>query len=462
MSRPAPLTRRRFLGGVLGGFAVGVACGERTPSVERSGRPSFLVLVTDDQRADTLGCMGNPVIQTPSIDALAANGVIFDRAFVTTSSCPSSRASILTGQYTRRHGVSDFATPLPVAALDQSYPLLLRAHGYRTGFLGKWGLGGPLPWSAFDEWGGFAAQGAYFEGKGPGRRHLTGELASQAVDFLETGDERPFCLSISFKAPHGPWFFDPSLKDLYRDAPVPVGPTANLEAARGLHPFLRKSMVGHRGVRWLSDAEWLRDRLRDYYRMITGVDLAVARVLEALDRLGLCDEVVVIYTSDNGLMVGEHGFVGKTLMHEESIRVPLIVRAPGLPASAQGRRLKEMALNIDLAPTILDLAGIAAPTQMQGRSLLPLLEGDPVAWRDDWFYEFELSVGRGKYFPTLEGVRTERWKYVRYLDPEIEDEALYDLVRDPLETEDLADRPEHRERLDALRRRWQEYRDTVA
>jgi arylsulfatase A-like enzyme len=405
--------------------------------------------------------MGNPVIRTPAIDALAADGVIFDRTFVTTSACPSSRASIFTGQYMRRHGITDFETPLSVAALDQTYPLRLRAHGYRTGFVGKWGLGGPLPWSAFDEFGGFPGQGRFFENDDPESPHLTSVLASQAIEFLEANDDRPFCLSLSFKAPHGPWFFDPRLKDLYRDTQIPTVPTARLEAAKNLDPFMSGSMVGNRGERWLGDPEKLQDLLRSYYRMVSGVDLAVGRLTEALERLGLSDEVIVIYSSDNGLMVGEHGFVGKTLMNEESIRVPLIVRDPRLPEAARGRRVQEMALNIDLAPTILDLAGIAAPARMQGRSLAPLLRGDPVVWRDDWFYEFQLRVGQGQYFPTLEGVRTDRWKYVRFLDPEIEGEALYDLDSDPLETENLAERPEHREQLETLRRRWQQYREAA-
>ena len=440
---------------------LGVGCDGPSPPGAADGRPSFLVLVTDDQRADTLGCMGNPVIRTPSIDALAADGVIFDQAFVTTSSCPSSRASIFTGQYMSRHGIDSFDTPLSVAALEHTYPLVLRAAGYRTGFLGKWGLGGPMPWPAFDHFGGFPGQGTYFDEADPERRHLTAVMADQAIDFFEQDDGRPFCLQISFKAPHGPWYFDPALADLYEGQEMPLGETATAEAVRRMDEFLRKSMVGNRGEKWLGDPVHLQERVREYYRMISGVDAAVGRMAEALERLGIADRVVVLYTSDNGLLVGEHGFVGKALMQEESIRVPLIVRDGRLPPELRGRRVQEMALNIDLAPTLLDMAGVAAPPEMQGRSLARLVRGDEVAWREDWFYEFRVRTGYG-YFPTLEGVRTRDWKYVRYLDPELDSEVLYDLRSDPRETVDRARDADVAEVLEDMRRRWEAYRAEVA
>jgi arylsulfatase A-like enzyme len=453
------LTRRRFLQALLAGPALGLSCADEISN----DRPSFLVLLTDDQRSDTLGCMGNAVIQTPHIDGLAAGGVVFENAFVTNSSCPSSRASILSGQYTRRHGVHDFHTPLSTSSLAQTYPLVLREHGYRTGFVGKWGLGGKLPWTAFDRFEGFPGQGTYFEEGDEEQRHLTSRLADSAIEFLREDDGRPFCLSISFKAPHGPWNPDPALMQLYRDVEVPRSPTATLEAVGELSDYLRRSMVGNRGRKWLSDPVALQQFLRQYYRLITGVDVAVGRIVEAIERLGLSDRVVILFSSDNGLMVGEHGLVGKVVMHEESIRVPMVVYDPRAPGG--GRRIQDIALNIDLAPTILELAGIEKPSRMQGRSLLPLMRGGDPDWRDDFFYEAKLAVGQrdrragaGAYFPSVEGVRSRDWKYMRYLDAEGEGEQLYDLRSDPLETENVVGREEHRDVLEALRQRWTEYR----
>jgi arylsulfatase A-like enzyme len=226
-------------------------------------------------------------------------------------------------------------------------------------------------------------------------------------------------------------------------------------------PFLRESLVGERGLEWISDPDGLRVKLKLYYALVTEVDVAVGRVADALERLGLAADTVVVLTSDNGLMVGEHGLVGKWMMYEESIRVPLVIRDPRQPAAARGRRIDEMALNIDLAPTLLDLAGLGPAPRMQGRSLAPLLRGESVPWRDDWFYEHELEEP-GAYLPTVEGVRSRGWKYVRYLDPRSNREELYDLRADPHELRNVIDRPEHREAAERLRERWRLYRESAA
>jgi arylsulfatase A-like enzyme len=453
------LTRRGFLGALAAGGAWALGCA----GAGSRRRPNLVVLVTDDQRADTLGCMGNAVVRTPHVDALAADGTVFEHTFVTTSVCPSSRASILTGQYTRRHHIRDFATPLTPAELVDSYPLRLRAEGYRTGFFGKWGVGAPLPRDAFDVFVGFTGQGAYEQQVGGRTRHLTDLLADDAIAFLETQPrDRPFCISISFKAPHGPWNeLQPGTAELYRGVSIPLPETATAEAAAATPAFLRASLVGERGAAWIGDREGLRIKLALYYALISGVDLAVGRLVDALERLGLGDDTVILYTSDNGLLLGEHGLVGKWVMYEESIRVPLVIRDPRLPASLRGSRVGAMALNIDVAPTLLELAGLSPSPRMQGRSLAPLLRGEPVAWRDDWFYEHDIHP-QGGYLPTVEGVRTNDWKYVRYLDPRSDRECLYDLRADPHELRDAIERPDAREVAERLRGRWREYRESVA
>jgi arylsulfatase A-like enzyme len=448
------LTRRELLGAGLAG-ALGLAC-ERLRG-DASRRPNLLLLVTDDQRADSLGFAGNPVVQTPRLDAWAADSTVFENAFVTTSVCAPSRASMLTGQWARRHGIADFHTSLALDRLARTPPVLLRGAGYRTGFLGKWGIGRALPRGAFDVFEGFRDRTDYWEQPGGRRVHLTQLLAEGAVDFLtrQRGDA-PFFLQVSFKAPHGPWDqHPPDLVELYRDREIPLAPTATPEAAAALPDFLKRSLGGPFGAAWVADPEALRGHIRNYYRLVTGVDRAFGEIQDALSRLGLSQHTVVMYTSDNGFLFGEHGLSGKWLMFEESIRVPLVVHDPRLPAGERRRRVQEMALNVDLAPTLLDLAGLPPVEDMQGASLAPLLRGEATAWRDDWFYEQHLPVGE-RYLPWLEGIRTRDWKYAHYLDADSRSESLFDLRSDPLEQRDLAASPEHRPQLDALRRRWAE------
>jgi arylsulfatase A-like enzyme len=454
------LTRRDFLA-VLSGGVLGLACDRR--SSPRAGAPHLLVIVTDDQRADSLGCMGNAVVRTPNIDALAADGALFESAFVTTSICPTSRASILSGQWMKRHGIGDFSTPLSATALSATYPFLLsRVARYRTGFVGKWGIGGRQPTELFDEFRGFSGQGSYFESVGDRRVHSTELLTDQAIAFLERHDEdRPFCLSVSFKAPHGPFSeYDPRFRDLYRGTEIPLPPSATPEAARSLPDFLRDP----KGIALVRDRDALSERIRGYYRLLTGLDAALARLLDALARLGFAEETVVVFTSDNGMLMGEHGRIGKWLMYEESIRVPLVIRDPRLSAEQRRRHIREMALNVDIAPTLLELAGIPVPDAVQGRSLVPLLRGEAVTWREDWFYEHHhLRPEGGLPIPAMEGVRSRDWKYVRYLDaPSDEGASLFDLRADRYELRDLAALPEHAERVELFEVRRRELAAAVA
>lgn len=449
----AGLTRRDLLGAGLAG-ALGLACEGLGGDAGRP-RPNLLLLVTDDQRADSLGFAGNPVVRTPRLDAWAADAAVFENAFVTTSVCAPSRASQLTGQWVRRHGIGDFRSALSLAALGQTAPVLLRGAGYRTGFVGKWGLGGGLPRGVFDVFEAFAGQGDYWrtpEGRGA---HLTQRLADTAVAFLEAQDTAtPFFLQVSFKAPHGPWeHFPREAAELYRGVEPPLPSTATPQAADALPGFLKRSLGAEAGRAWVAHPETLRENIRNYYRLVSGVDRAFGSLEDALTRLGLSENTAVVYTSDNGLLLGEHGLAGKWLMFEESIRVPLVVRDPRLPVRQRARRVPEMALNVDLAPTLLDLAGLRPAASMQGASLAPLLRGEASGWREDWFYEQRLPLGEEGYLPEIEGVRTRDWKYVRYLGPESSTESLYDLRSDPHEEHDLAAAPRHQARLEALRRR---------
>jgi arylsulfatase A-like enzyme len=440
------LTRRRFLQGVVAGSALAASC---NGSARRGGLPNLLVLVSDDQRADSTGFGGGPAA-TPNLDALASQAAVFDQAFVTTSVCACSRASLLTGQYVRQHGIRHFGAPLSASALARSYPGVLRSAGYHTGFVGKWGLGGALPTDAFDFFEGFARQGRYFHEVDGQRRHLTRMLADAAISFVEDAPPgRPFCLSVSFKAPHGPWEeHAPEFAERFRELAIELPRSASLDAAERLPAFLQRSLGAEAGRAWVAEPELLRENIRNYHRLVAGIDAAVGRLRGALERRGLSDDTVILYTSDNGLLMGEHGLIGKWLMFEESIRVPMLLHLPG----ERARRIARPVLNVDVAPTLLDLAGIDAGGAMQGRSIAPLARGERVHdWRDDWYYEHDLDPGAAGYLPKVEGIRSERWKYIRY--PDANAESLFDLENDPLELQDLASSEQHGPELEQLRAR---------
>ncbi len=426
-------------------------------------RPNIIFLLTDDQRFDTLGAMGNPIIQTPNLDRLAAGGVLFRNSFATTSICATSRASYLTGQYARRHGVHDFRTTLSPEAMANTYPMLLRANGYRTAFVGKWGVGGKLPKEDFDYWDGFAGQGRYFYPDD--LVHMTQKMEDGAVQFLKTAKaDEPFCLAVSFKAAHcqdgDPHPFQPDHRydDLYSDVTIPTVPKTEPAVFEKLPEWLQAS---EGRVRWeirFATPEMYQDSVKDYYRLITGVDRVVGTIVEQLREQDLLDNTVIIYTSDHGFFLGEFGLAGKWLMYEESIRTPLLIYDPRAPQSARGKIRDEMVLNIDIAPTILQLADVKPPATMQGQSLVPLIDGETVPWRDEWFYEHLFPHAR---IPKSEGVRTARWKYIRYVESDPLREELYDLETDPQELVNLAGDDQHQKTLTDMRQRWARLREDL-
>lgn len=429
-------------------------------------RPNIVFLLTDDQRWDTLGCYGNRIIHTPHLDALSARGVTFDRAFVTTSICAPNRACILTGQYCARHGLWDFDRELSPEQLAQTYLALLKQAGYRTGFIGKYGVGRP-PGDLLDFNRAFPGQGQYVVKRPDGSTvHLDRLMAEQAEEFLDgcTRDQR-FHLSISFKSPHVqdspsvksvqfPYDPEPEIANLYRDIAIPPPPTANNDLFERWPDFIKNSENRSRWAVRYWGPERTQESLKGYYRLISSVDLAVGRIVAKLQQRGLANETVLIFTSDHGKYLGDYGLAGKWYPHEVSIRVPLIVCDPRMPASQAGTRRSEFALSIDLAPTMLALAGVDVPSRMQGRSLLPVLHGQtPADWRTEFYYEHHfIPPWEGMSIPRNEAIRTPRWKYIQYIDSKPLFEELYDLDTDPLETVNLAGRPEHAERMESFRR----------
>ncbi len=421
-------------------------------------RPNLVLLLGDDHPHDLLGCAGHPVLRTPALDRLAATGTRFRRALVSTPICAAARATLLTGRTERAHGYTFTRPPLDEGLRRESLPRLLRDAGYRVGLVGKLGvnLGPGGAGELFEELHPGTAPYLARDAAGEALPHLTERNAERAVAFLRAEDPRPFCLFLWFQAPHAEdanpeQFVWPAEEDaLYRDGELPPLPaTAEPAFFEALPDFLRTGLNRER-FHWRFDTPEKRERMtRGYYRLLTAMDRAVGRVLEALEEEGLAERTVVVYTGDNGYFLGERGYAGKWTMHERSVRVPLLVRDPRLPRDRRGVTLDALVSHLDLPPTLLELAGVPVPAAMQGRSLLPLLRGEAPAWREELFTEHLWDHPR---LPRTEGLRTERWKYIRYLEhPEYEE--LYDLEADPHEARNLAGAPEHAGRLADLRAR---------
>ena len=450
-----PQTRRDVLRSLGAAAVAGLGCGSRQGSAPP---PNILFLLTDDQRFDMFGAGGNPVIRTPHMDRLASEGVQFTRNYVTTSICAVSRASFFTGLYARCHGIHGFATPLSDEQHGLSYPVRLREAGYRTGFVGKYGVGRAAhiedAAARFDSFEGWPGQGQYLV---PGRAHMTEHLGNQAIDFLDGSPPgQPWNLSVSFKAPHvqdrvDPYFInDPRLDSMYDG--VRLQPFAHMDGSYydALPDFLKDDTESRiRWVRRFGTPEKWEESVKRYYALIHGVDLQIGRMLDRIAAMGQLDNTVVIFTGDNGFFLGERGWAGKWYMHEESIRTPMIVRDPRL-AHRAGTRRSEMTLNIDVCPTILSAAGLEAPACTNGRDLMPLARGESPAWRREWFYE-HLFEHPG--VPKSEGVHAGDWKYFVFPEADPPHEEMYHLAVDPRETVDLAGSAEHAGTLAQLRAR---------
>ncbi len=442
----------------------------RARSTASAKRPNILFMFADDQAQTCLGCAGNPVIQTPNLDRLAAEGVHFQNAFVTTAICCSSRASILTGQYMSRHGIRDFQKPLSAQAFAQTYPALVREAGYRTGYLGKFAVGWPnddirhlsLPAAKFDYWYGFPQVFSFKQMIDGQPYYLTDVITQKAIEFLQTNPAgQPFCLTVSFKEPHGPHsYFDPDFPELYKNVTIAKPKTLTREAYGAVPDFIRTSMNGSGAEsRFLKNPPSYQRHVRTIYSLISRMDLAVGLIMAGLRTLGFADNTIVIWASDHGSFLGAHGLQGKWLMYEESIRIPLIIRDPRQPKRLRGTRADQMALNIDLAPTMLDIAGVRIPDRMQGTSLCSVISGSKENLREDWYYE-HVYEHKGRIRPS-EGVRSAEWKYVRYPKQAPRVEQLFHVSEDPHEERDLASDSRSAAMLTRLRQRCDELRREV-
>lgn len=434
-------------------------------TAETTKKPNVILLLGDDHRADALSCLGHPIVRTPELDRLAQNGVLFENHFCTTPICCASRASIMLGEYAGGHGIYDFATPLNPQQAARAYWAQMQRAGYRTGFIGKYGVGDKMPTTSFDVWNGFPGQGNYFPNgtKGP---HLNHIMRDQANAFLSGAPkDQPFCLSVSFKAPHvqdeAPEQYLPSADTEARYAGVTIPPPrgAGVVDVNRFPLAIQHSENRRRwGVRFATP-DIYQASMKGYYRLITGIDDVIGSMRATLERLGIADNTIIVYSADHGIFNGEHGFAGKWYGHEECLRTPLIVYDPRLPATTAGKRVKAMTLNIDLQPTLLELAGLATTAPAQGRSLSPLFKGTTGTTRNIWFFEHRYP--NGGWIPSSEGIRTHRWKYIRYTDNAAPFEELYDLQVNPTETKNLISDPVYQTRRAALTRYCSTWRQAL-
>lgn len=415
-------------------------------------QPNIVVILVDDLRWDDLSCMGNPVVKTPNIDRVGREGVTFRDAFVTTPLCSPSRATILTGTYTHTHGISDNTERSPASHKLVTYPEYLQQAGYETAFLGKWHMGNDSsPRPGFDSWACMVGQGTSndadlnINGKMiKTKGYVTDILTQRAVDFIKEPHHKPFMLYFSHKALHPEMqqradgsLSDPNAshfipaerhKNLYAGATIPRRPNIN-DTLEG-KPALQRAIPG---LPTLSAATGSSDEtIRDRWRMLAAVDESTGALFKALEEIGQLDNTLIVFTSDEGYFYGEHGLsVERRLAYEESIRIPLLMRYPRL--IKKGAKRDQTVLNVDLAPTFLDVAGAKVPPAMQGHSLLPLFKKNGPALRNAFMIEYYTDI----VFPRVktmgyQAVRTPEWKYIHYVDLKGMDE-LYDLKNDPYE-----------------------------
>ena len=414
---------------------------------------NVVFILADDHRYDAMGFMGHPFLETPAMDSLARTGVHLANAFVTTSLCSPSRASILTGLYTHKHRVIDNNRPVPPGT--RFFPEWLQQAGYSTAFIGKWHMGGGSdgPRPGFDHWVSFRGQGNYLppnpdytlnvDGQRVHQKgYITDELTDYAIAWLERQQptETPFFLYLSHKAVHAN--FTPADRHLNRYADATFerpASQADTEANyRGKPRWLRDQRNSWHGVDFPYHSELdIEQYYKRYCETLLAVDESIARILEQLRVMGIHDETLVIYMGDNGFMFGEHGLIDKRVAYETSIRVPMLMQCPALFRG--GTVVEQVVANIDIAPTILEAAGLQRPGHMDGRSFIPLAQNRETTWRDAFLYVYYWEKNFPQS-PTVFSLRGDRYKYITYYGLWDTDE-LYDIRADPGEMHNLIHDP---------------------
>ncbi|MEF2248007.1 sulfatase family protein [Paenibacillus sp. IITD108] len=429
-------------------------------------RPNILFIMSDDHASHAMSCYGSRINQTPQLDRIADEGILFDNCFCTNSICSPSRAAILTGKYNHLNGVKSIEDELD--GRQMTFPKLLQADGYQTAMIGKWHLGhsGNADPTGFDFWTVVPGQGEYhdphFYEMGELKQfkgYATELITDFSIDWLEKRDkDRPFLLMCHHKAPHRPWQPAEKYANLYDDIDIPEPETfyddyatrsdaakeAKMRIESDMNDLVDLKATPPEGLTPLEEKKWRYQRyIKDYLRCVASIDESIGNLLDYLDKEGIAEDTIVVYTSDQGFFLGDHGWYDKRLMYEESLRMPFIVRYPR--AIKAGSRTDAMALNVDFPATFLDYAGVPVPEEMQGYSLRSIWEGQtPEGWRTSMYYRYWMHLDEHHNVYSHYGIRTERYKLIYYYGealgtsgsidenrpPEWE---LYDLEKDPYE-----------------------------
>jgi len=445
-------------------------------------RPNILFIMSDDHASHAMSCYGSKINETPNLDRIAEGGMRFDNCFCTNSICTPSRAAILTGTYNHINGVTTLASKID--GRQVTFPKLLQAAGYQTAMVGKWhlGHGGDADPTGFDYWNVLPGQGLYHDPemidmgeRGVIEGYATDIITDISLDWLRDRDpDRPFFLMCHHKAPHRPWDPDDKHADMYEDEDVPEPETlfddyANrAAAAEAAKMRVSRDMTDRdlkvpvpEGLSADDETRWKYQRyIKDYLRCVASIDDNVGRMLDYLDAEGLADDTIVVYTSDQGFFLGDHGWYDKRFMYEESLRMPFVIRYPGKIEA--GSVSADMLLNVDFAQTFLDYAGVDEDDRMQGTTARPVLEGHtPDGWRTAMYYRYWMHIAHHHVYAHY-GVRTLQHKLIYYyadgmgtpgsgeetMEPEWE---LFDLERDPLELHSVYDDPAYADVVSRLK-----------
>jgi len=457
-----------------------------------SKRPNILFIMSDDHASHAMSCYGSRINETPNLDRIAEEGMRFENCFCTNSICTPSRATILTGTYNHVNNVTTLASKLDGRLL--TFPKLLQACGYQTAIIGKWhlGHGGIHDPTGFDYWNVLPGQGLYHNPEmiEMGREkvfrgYATDIITDLSLEWLRNRDSsRPFCLMCHHKAPHRPWEPDEKHARMYESVEIPEPETfdddysnraaAAAEAKMRIDRDLTLTDLKEPVPEGLSPEEekrWKYQRyIKDYLRCVASVDDNVGRMLDYLDEEGLTEDTIVIYTSDQGFFLGDHGWYDKRFMYEESLRMPFIIRYPR--EIVPGTVNTNMILNVDFAPTFLDYAGVDIPEQMQGTSFRPLLKGQvPHGWQRSMYYRYWMHLAHHNVYAHY-GVRTLRYKLIYYyadalgqpgaIDDRREPEwELFDLEKDPYELHNVYDDPTYTDVVKELKAELRRLQDQV-
>lgn len=456
-------------------------------------RPNIVFIMSDDHAAHAISAYGAGLNSTPHLDRIAREGVRMNAVFCTNSICSPSRATILTGTYSHVNGCATIRTEIDHRL--PSFPEALQATGYRTALYGKWHLGVSEQSNprGFDDWLIFPNQGDYRDPvmysddwRGTVEGYATDIITDLSVDWMRRSradhPEDPFCLLIHHKAPHRPWVPHPRHESLYTEGAIPEPETlfddheGRSQVIKDLHMSIADHLTAHdlkqeipeelRGEeKRIERTRWAYQRyMADYLRTVQAIDDGVGTVLDELDELGIAENTIVVYTSDQGFFLGDHGWYDKRLMFDESLRMPMLVRWPDqIPA---GSVCEAIGTNVSFAATFLEAAGIEADTampQQQGRSLLPIMRGEhPADWPESMYYRYWEHLDCDHRAPAHYGVRTRRYKYVHYYGdgmgaPGSSDEILpaeyelYDMEKDPAELTNVVDDPAYADVLAEMR-----------